>query len=268
MQVYNLDYYLNDNNMISFGFVNNQEKNSLDYTAYDLVMIHYDNQNKDKFMLHLERMYPENEKIDFANNITLDFQKKLGKDLTMDLSVGKVYNNTLGEEETFASLKFTQAFGITSGTSFTQQYEDEDYSSRVTGQVYLDENNNKLLDEGEEKLSNIKMVMNSLTDTTDEDGNFKFKVIRPGIYKLNFKLDSLSADYTPIDKEKIVKVRKNENLKVDFGLTMNGSIAGKVFRDKNSNGKLDQNEEAVNRVGLVLNQQEKTTYTDTCEFSN
>ncbi|MGM0370604.1 MAG: hypothetical protein ACQEP9_09290, partial [Bacillota bacterium] len=259
---FDLNYYVTNNDIFSVGVTNNQAQNSRDHMSYNFGLTHYGNRNKNKAKLYLERSYPRNERTNFRDDITLDLQNQLTKDLTMNLSLGQTYNNTLGEEERFASLKFTQAFGLAKGDFFTHEYKTDDYTSHVIGQVYLDENNNQILDEGEETVPDIKMAMDNLIATTDDQGRFEFEVIRPGMYKLDFNFNSLNANYTAIDKEKMVKIKKNENLKVNFGLTMNGSVAGRVFIDENANGKLDQDETAVNRVGLTLNDREQTTSTD------
>ena len=82
----------------------------------------------------------------------------------------------------------------------------------------------------------------------------------PGIYTLNFDFNSLDADYTPVTKEKVIRVKKNENMAFNYGLTMNGSVSGMVFIDKNANGKKDGDEEPLQWIGFTLN--EKTIYTD------
>jgi hypothetical protein len=106
------------------------------------------------------------------------------------------------------------------------------------------------------------MRLDSIMAETDEDGFFIFKPYFNDVYLLNFDYRNLIADYTPVTKEILVRVKDNQNIMQNFGLTINGSISGKVYLDKNANGSKDENEEYLVWAGLSVGNLNKKDYTD------
>ncbi|WP_097017090.1 hypothetical protein [Orenia metallireducens] len=257
---FNTHYYINSDNIIDLGITNNSSVNSLDYRSYSLGITRFFEDGAGEVSLDIERLIPKELDRRQRDNIQLDIKKRLESKREIKFSVGKVYDIVNQISEYFAKISITHAFGFAKGNKFNQEFKDNNHISSVVGHVYLDENNNKKMDEGEKRLSGIDMILDNLRATTFEDGQFIFNLTMPGIYTLNFDFNSLDADYTPVTKEKVIRVKKNENMAFNYGLTMNGSVSGMVFIDKNANGKKDGDEEPLQWIGFTLN--EKTIYTD------
>ena len=81
------------------------------------------------------------------------------------------------------------------------------------------------------------------------------------------KKDSLSyrnliADYTRVTDEILVKVRDNQNIMQNFGLTINGTVSGQIFIDNNANGIKDEDEEYLMWAGMELVNLNRKDYSD------
>lgn len=106
------------------------------------------------------------------------------------------------------------------------------------------------------------MRLEGMTTLTDENGFFIFKPYFNDVYFLNFDYRNLIADYTPVTKEILVRVKDNQNVIQNFALTINGSISGNVYLDKNANGNKEENEEYLIWAGLSVENLNKKDYTD------
>ncbi|OKH30089.1 hypothetical protein NIES2119_31590 [[Phormidium ambiguum] IAM M-71] len=122
-------------------------------------------------------------------------------------------------------------------------------------EIYLDENNNNILDSSE------------LFTTTDGDGNYSF-FVTPGIYNLR-KIQQTgwqqtNPNYNPIN------IANTDVKNINFGNFKLGEISGKIFNDANQNTIFDEAETGIknwqvfldtNDNGL-LDENEKFTTTD------
>jgi hypothetical protein len=132
----------------------------------------------------------------------------------------------------------------------------------VTGYVFLDENYNGLMDDNERRLVDMPMKLGSIRTRTNEDGLYIFKPYFNDIYLLDFDYNNLIADYTPVTEDVFVKVRDNQNIHQNYGVTINGSISGSVYLDKNVDGEKNDDEEYLDWVGLSIKELNKKDYTD------
>lgn len=180
----------------------------------------------------------------------------------LEIKVGKEYESIFERNyEYYITVSFAQAFAFSRNKILKTEFNNQNHRSFVAGYVYLDENNNGKYDEGEERLSDIEMRLDNMIATSNEEGLFRFNPVFSDTYLLNFNFRNLSADYTPVTKEKLVNVRENENIFLNFGLTLNGSISGKLYLDANNNGKFDEGEKPLSWVGISLDD-EVSAYTD------
>ena len=136
----------------------------------------------------------------------------------------------------------------------------------IKGIVYLDENGNGQFDEWEKRLPGITILIDGRSATTNADGEYTFNYVQPGIYRVDFNPRSLPADYTPVTGEQVIRIRENEHFFLDFGVTLNGSISGLVFVDANGDGVRNEGETVLGMVGVCLDQNAATTFTNADGF--
>jgi len=180
----------------------------------------------------------------------------------LEVEIGKNYESFVDENfEYYFRVSFAQAFAFAKDNILKTNYNSNDHRSFVAGYVYLDENNNGVYDEGEQPVPDITMRLDNLRAVSNEDGLYRFNPMFTDVYLLNFDYNRLFADYTPITGEKIIKIEDNQNLFLNFGLTLNGSISGKLFLDKNNNGIQDEEDEPLSWIGVTLDGK-KYDYTD------
>ncbi|NLW55455.1 MAG: hypothetical protein GX050_02320, partial [Firmicutes bacterium] len=188
-------------------------------------------------------------------------QKYLPSALLLKLELERFYA-TLWDDEPELLIRFTlnQALGFSDGQIRTYRYSEEDNTAIIQGIVYLDENGNGQFDEWEKRLSGITMLIDGRSATTNEEGEYIFSFVPPGIYRVDFNPRSLPADYTPVTGEQVIRIRENENFFLDFGVTLNGSISGLVFIDANGDGVRNEGETVLGMVEVIL-EPNTTTFT-------
>ena len=159
-------------------------------------------------------------------------------------------------------LSYSHAVSFIGGERKNTRFTDFEPRPIVAGYVYLDENYNGVMDPGERKLEDIPMRLGNMMSVSDKKGYFIFKPYFNDIYLLNFDYRNLIADYTPVTEEIAVRVKDNQNIIQNFGLTINGIITGRVFIDKDADGIKDDNEEYLMWAGLEIVNLNKKDYTD------
>ncbi|MDO4569549.1 MAG: SdrD B-like domain-containing protein [Planctomycetia bacterium] len=158
----------------------------------------------------------------------------------------------------------------------------------ISGHVYHDANNNGVLDEGEEAISNVPITLKNLdtgetfTVFTDEFGYWEFDDLTPGKYCVSEVTPEGFADgkdtigtlggvqvLSGAEEDKICSIvvaSGNMGLNYDFGELYYSSIAGKVWVDSNQNGEWEVGEKLLSNVKIELRDENgnvlKTTYTD------
>lgn len=179
------------------------------------------------------------------------------------IEAGREYQNFLnGKYEEYVTISYSHALSFVGENKIKTRFDDFEPRPIVAGYVYLDQNYNGVMDPGEKKLKDIPMRLEGMTTLTDENGFFIFKPYFNDVYFLNFDYRNLIADYTPVTKEILVRVKDNQNVIQNFALTINGSISGNVYLDKNANGNKEENEEYLIWAGLSVENLNKKDYTD------
>jgi len=261
--VYGVKYkhYFNNAIFLNLGSSYNNTSSNLDYQRYFLRFNYRINADSNINLYYNQISYVEPEFID-QKAYEIEYSKIFPSERALNILLGKELDGIFNESsDYYITVSLSHALNFSGNKILNQRYNEFGHKSLVTGIVYLDENNNKKFDKNEKKLPDIKMRLDGITTLTDINGLYKLVVNFPGIYNLNFDYNSLDTDYTPITTEKKVKIDKNSNVYYNFGLTMNGTISGQVYKDENANGKLDENEEPLQWVGVKLNEK-KTTYTN------
>lgn len=231
------------------------------YTSAELNLNYFLRNSKDKYYTSLEYISPYKEREEPQFSYKIGLIRNLKNGLEFKLETERLYETIAAEKpETVIRLSLGQAIGFGGGRRKTVR-PDTNNLSFINGLVYLDENGNHQYDEGEKLLPNIKMSLNGRVAVSDENGEYIYNYVQPGTYQLNFALKSLTADYTPATDVKLLRIRETENMFFDFGLTMNGSISGKVYLDINSNGIYDQGDKSLNWVELNLDGGKKKIFT-------
>jgi hypothetical protein len=182
---------------------------------------------------------------------------------SIKLEAKKVYDSISSQTaEQVISLTCGRGFAFGSGRiKKIEADQDDDDLSIVSGVVYLDENGNSQWDQNEKVLPNVRMSLNGRQATTNAKGEYLYQYTESDSYKLFFDLRSLAADYTPIDGPKLFKLKKNENMFFDFGVTLNGSISGRLFIDQNSNQLYDESDPPLDWVEVILDHGKQKVFT-------
>lgn len=179
------------------------------------------------------------------------------------IEAGREYSDFINNRyENYLMLSYSHAVSFIGGERKNTRFTDFEPRPIVSGYVYLDENYNGVMDPGERKLENIPMRLGNMMSVSDKKGYFIFKPYFNDIYLLNFDYRNLIADYTPVTEEIAVRVKDNQNIIQNFGLTINGTINGRVFIDKNADGVKNDNEEYLMWAGLEIAELNKKDYTD------
>ncbi|MDZ7671231.1 MAG: SdrD B-like domain-containing protein [Halanaerobiales bacterium] len=257
-----LNSYLTDNiNLVGqYSRINTGEV--FNYEEYKINTGYSYNNNLGYVNIFANYVIPEDNT--YSNQISygIGYSKIFNNESELDINLGKSYESVLGNDhEYYFTVSFAQAFAFTKNKTLNTRFNNSEHRSFVAGYVYLDENNNGIFDKGEEILPDIEMRLDNITVISNEDGLYRFNPLFADVYTLNFNFRNLYADYTPVTEEKFIRVKENENIFLNFGLTLNGSIAGKIFLDKNNNGIQDPEDEAMSWVGVTLDGT-KYDYTD------
>ena len=191
----------------------------------------------------------------------LGIQHTTKKGLEIKLEMERLYENlTTDNAQQVYRITCGQAIGFSGKYRRTLANDDENLSF-ISGIVYLDENGNSQYDKNEKTLPEIKMSLNGRRITTNTKGEYLYKNVEPDAYRLYFDLRSLPADYTPVTNQKLFKLKENENMFFDFGVTLNGSISGRVFLDQNNNRTYDEGDKPLDWVAVILDNGKKKIFT-------
>ncbi|HHW13173.1 MAG TPA: hypothetical protein GXX33_09265 [Firmicutes bacterium] len=193
----------------------------------------------------------------------LGLQRTLPSYYLLKVELQRLYDALWDEvPEDVIRLSLSRALGFADGAWKPFRYTEEDNAASISGVVYLDTNANGRFDEGDKPLSGIRIRVDGTATTSNEKGEYLFANLAPGIYRVEFHLPSLPANYTPVTGPQLIRLREQENFFIDFAVTANGSVSGKVFIDGNGNGRPDEDEKPVSWVEVVLDDGAQKAFTD------
>ncbi|HEY2846405.1 MAG TPA: SdrD B-like domain-containing protein, partial [Pyrinomonadaceae bacterium] len=100
-----------------------------------------------------------------------------------------------------------------------------------------------------------------LSQTVDASGEYSFRDLPPGTYKVELDLMSLPADFRlPEQSSWTVTVEPLKGTYLDIPISAERAIAGVVFRDKDNDGQFDpQKDEAIEGARVVAGDVETLT---------
>lgn len=140
----------------------------------------------------------------------------------------------------------------------------------VNGNVYIDHNNNGILDAGEAGIGSVKVTLTgtdalgnavNLTINTAADGSYSFTGLAPGTYSvtetqpagyLDGQTTSPNGGTVANNVVSAIAVNGATVADVDFGELRPGSIGKTVWNDTNANGVHDAGEPGVSGVVVTL----------------
>ena len=194
--------------------------------------------------------------------LRLKSRRDLPSSFLLKLELKRLYDALWDEvPEDVIQISLSRALGFADGVWKPFRYTEEDNMASISGVVYLDINANGRFDKADKPLSAIRIRLDGSTTTSNEHGEYLFANLDPGIYRVEFHLPSLPANYTPVTGPQLIRLREQENFFIDFAVTANGSVSGKVFIDRNANGIQDGDEEPVSWVGVILDDGAQQVFT-------
>ncbi|HEV8062677.1 MAG TPA: SdrD B-like domain-containing protein, partial [Gemmataceae bacterium] len=145
-------------------------------------------------------------------------------------------------------------------------------ASSLAGKVYVDANDNGVLDPSEAGIAAVTLTLSGTNDlgnavnattTTGSDGTYSFNGLRPGTYTI---VETQPANYLDgkttagsaggiagINQISSIALASAINgVSYNFGEISNGTLSGKVYVDNNDNGVLDPGEPGIASVTLTL----------------
>ncbi len=146
--------------------------------------------------------------------------KILESGLGITLDASRTYRSaTAVEPEYNVGFSINQTIGFAGGNIFGQRYPSgTDHISFISGVVFLDENGNGVWDKGEPLLAEIPVLLDRRRINTDEKGQFLFERLRPGLYEVSIDSAQLPGEYSIITPKKVVQIRENENIYLEFSV--------------------------------------------------
>ncbi|NLY91656.1 MAG: hypothetical protein GX081_08660 [Firmicutes bacterium] len=192
----------------------------------------------------------------------LSLEKYLPSAFLVELTLERLFDG-IWDPNPEDVIRFTvsRALSFADGKIKPYRYTEEDLSARVGGVVYLDINANGRFDEGDKTLAGIKILADGRLAISNEKGEYMFSNLPPGIYRVDFHLPSLPANYTPVTEPQLIRLRAQENFFIDFAVTVNGSVSGLVFHDINADGQLNPGEQPLSWVGVILDEGRQKIFT-------
>ncbi|MFW5961381.1 MAG: hypothetical protein ACOCRV_00085 [bacterium] len=213
--------------------------------------------------LDLGYNFPIGPRENSQEEINLKLTKNFDSGHEAYISAGREYRSIYAEEPSYkVSLGISQSLNFTKDKQSGEEYTGGAHHSYIGGVVYLDQDGTGVRNEGDPLLSNITMFKDGSRTETNEKGEFKFENVRSDIHEVGIELDNLDAKYNVVTEEKMVQIRENENIYLEFGLTMSGTISGRVYLDRNLSGSRDEEDENISMLGLKIEKLDETVYSD------
>lgn len=123
----------------------------------------------------------------------------------------------------------------------------------LKGSVFIDENNNGVIDKGESGISEINLLIDENKAATNKNGGFKFSSLVPGECELNIDISSIPVGLAPRIKlpYKFIAHRgKTKEIKIPLVRTC--KLKGAVFEDTNKNGTMDEEEKGIPLIRIEI----------------
>jgi len=257
--------YFNYPNLSLFGEIKNTYLFLIDEDYYSLnAGVNYNNSdNKWGIDLELDYITPISLRDTAQEKIIFKLTKEFDSGLETFISASRDYLSFYQKEPSYLiSVGVNQSLNFTKSNISGEKYADGRHRSYIGGIVYLDQEGTGFRNQDDPLLSDISVFREGTKVVTDENGKFKFQNVRSGLYEIGIDLNELDAKYNVLTENKIVQIRDNENIFLEFGLTMYGSISGKVYLDRKMTGMINSEDEFISMVGLEILELNKTLYSN------
>ncbi len=224
---------------------------------------HYWGERRGRFNLNLGVRSPltgrENFQVSTGTGLSWTFESGL----TGEFEVKRSYQTMFDTEPVYSiELGFSQILGFGSGRLVGQTHPGSNqHVNFIGGLVFLDLNGNGIYDKGEPLLDDIPILLGGIRGATDKNGRFLFENLLTGNYEVKIDETLLPAEYTIVTRPKVVELRENENFFLEFAVTANGIISGRVFLDRNLSGTYDAGDEPMSFVGIYVENLDRVIYT-------
>jgi len=127
----------------------------------------------------------------------------------------------------------------------------------LKGNVFIDSNNNGILDKGESQAKDISFILGEDNASANKSGIFLFSSVEPGEYDLDIDISSLPVGLTPsIAMPYKVKIRRGRTEQVNIPLVRVCRVSGIMFQDLNKDGKLDADEIGLPLIKVTLERED------------
>jgi cell division septation protein DedD len=163
-----------------------------------------------------------------------------------------------GPWSTRSTLRITQSFAtgstrVGSTSSLTTAARSRG-TGTVLGAVFADWNANGTQDADEATLPGIPVRLAAMSSaTTGRDGQFTFLNVPAGFQRVGLDTSALPVDFdAPSTSDIEIELSRGDTRRVAFGLIPLGSVKGRVVRDVNANGKVDEGDEPIHGAILIL----------------
>lgn len=117
----------------------------------------------------------------------------------------------------------------------------------------------RVIDELGRPVSSARVKLGPYMADTGEDGGFEFRNLSRGDYELALDETRLPADYAWDGRGQRLSVLLSSHVHVDLVVAPLNAIHGRVYADRNGNGRFDDGEAVA---GAVLHLQDRVTTTD------
>lgn len=217
----------------------------------------YENPDNDwGLRLDYEYIAPYANRENSQKKFGIAYKRHLVSGLEALFNFERTYATSRSEEPVYeASIYLSQALGFTPSRVIGQKYpriQRETYNSFIAGLVYLDLNGSGKRDPGDPLLEGISISNDGRRTNTDQDGIFIFENLRSGLYKVGFNLRELPEEYKVLTEAKVIQIRENENIFLEFALTQLGELKGNINLEQKAFADIDREEIALNLIKLEI----------------
>lgn len=190
-------------------------------------------ENDWRFKLDLEYIAPFGEREVAQQRAKIEYIRHLFSGVEGSISLSRRYSSRTSDNPIHEiSFSLSQVLGFARDDVIGQKYNRGNHDSFIGGVVYLDLQGNGVRDEDDPLIEGVTLFRDRSRSDTDEDGYFIFENIRPGLYEVGVDLRDLPEDYRVVTDNKLIQLRENENIYVEYGLTKYGSISGQFVIDE------------------------------------
>ncbi len=135
------------------------------------------------------------------------------------------------------------------------------YKGEISGDVQLDLDDDGLPTDQDKPVPRTKLSLDGkVSEVTDSQGRYHFAGVSPGDHTVELDVLTLPADIlTVTSSQQTVTLAQGEKKEARFLLKPMRFISGKVFWDKNGNGKLDPGEPGVEGIHVRVGSLESVT---------